>query len=856
MQVPLAGHDGTRLLERDDTLDELAAQLESARRGRGRAVLIGAEAGAGKTSVVREFTRGVDDRTGVLEGACDPLSTPRPLGPFLDLGTRARRLLEVGQVGSSSASVFACLREMLTEQTTVVVLEDLHWADEATLDVVRLIVRRIETLPTLLIGTHRDDELGQDHPVRTMLGDLATAGGVTRLGLRPLSLAAVTELAGASGIDPTTLHERTGGNPFFVSEVLAGGDDHVPMTVRDAILARTGALPPDARALLDVIALSSPAADARVLARFPGEHDDALDRCLTSGLLTAEGHEIRFRHELARLAVEQELSPTRRIALHRQLLDALGGHDERAVDPARLAHHAEGADDAQAVLEHAPIAARQAARAGAYREAAAQYRRTLRFASALGDGDRADLLEGLSRACYLADDQVAAIEEVRHAIECRRRAGETAPLARALVELAGYLQCRGHLTESRQAVDQAVDLVDGSPATAAHAHVDDFVARTRSDELPLDTCLDLARRAREIGERVGDPLVAGHATVTEGSLTMTFDPERGARMLEGAVRRADELGHHEIGARALNNLAARRALSGNRVGANDDAARAIAYCTEHMEDLWRINALAIAARNTLELDRWDEAVDHANAVLRDPRDSPWPHHEALLVLALVRARRGDPGATPAADAAAAVGVPDDEITAHVDLAAARAEIAWTERRIDELDRITSDAIDAARARGDGATVARLGFWRRLGGLDDQPTPFAVPDRAFPPYETTLAELLGDDEASLRAAHDVLLHQGALPASRIAARRLRELGVHDIEVGPRSATRRHPAGLTPREHEVVKLLAEGLRNVEIADRLVISRRTVDHHVAAIMRKLDARSRGEAVARLAEIELTSA
>ena len=853
MQVPITD-GGAALLERDDTLDELATGFESARRGRGHAVLIGADAGAGKTSVVREFCRRLDASTSVLFGACDPLSTPRPLGPFHDLTTSGRMLLGPGQVGTSASAVFECLRDVVSEQTTVLVLDDLHWADEATLDVLRLLVRRIETLPTLLIGTYRDDQLRRDHPVRTMLGDLATSSGLTRLGLQPLSLAAVAVLAADSDLDHETLHVRTGGNAFFVTEVLASGADTVPPTVRDSVLTRTAELPEGAVALLDLVALLPPLADAWLVERLTGGGGRAVDTCLASGLVVADGSGIRFRHELSRLAVEQDVPPTRRIALHRRILDAFEEQTDRTVDSARLAHHAEGADDARAVQTYAPRAAREAGRVGSFREAASQYRRALRFGSALSDGDRAELLEGLSRACYLADDQVAAIAEIRRAIECRRRQGESAPKARALIELAGYLSCRGHLVESGEIVDRALDLVGGLPESVAHAHVYEFQARTGAGELPVDRRLELADRARAIGERCGDAFISGHATVTLGSWTMTVDRARGITILEDAERWADDLGQYEIGARALNVLAGRSAVPGSRDDAREYARRAIAYCAEHMQDLWRINALAIAARNALELDRWDEAVEHADAILRDPRDSPWPHHEALLVLALVRVRRGDPGATSAIERAAAIGVPVDEVTAHADLAAARAEIAWTERRIEDVDRTTAGAIEEARRRVDGDTVVRLSFWRTMAGLADADCERWPPigGDGGPTYESTLAQLVADDEAALRHAHDVLLRLGALPASRIAARRLRDLGVRGIELGPRSATRHDPAGLTPREREVVELLAEGLRNAEIAQRLVISRRTVDHHVAAIMRKLDARTRGEAVARVTGIE----
>ena len=852
MAVPSGGpHRG--LLERDGDLAALGVALEGAEAGAGSTVLIGGEAGVGKTSLLRSFTTSVGNRARVLVGACDPLSTPRPLGPFRDLETPIGVLPDMSTVGPNPSEVFRVLRAVLAEQPTVLVIDDLHCADEASLDVVRLLARRIGSLPTLLVCTYRDDELGRAHPVRRFLGDLATTRPLSRIELSPLSLGAVATLAAGRDIDPCELHARTGGNPFFVAEVLAGDGRDVPPSIRDAVLARCASLPPDAIELLELVSIVTPRAETWLLGEVLGEHGAALEASLRTGLVSADRHGVGYRHELARLVVERELLPQRRLSLHRDTLGVLEGREHDLVDSAQLAHHAEGALDVEAVLRHAPVAAREAAVAGAYREAAAQYARALRCASGISDGERAELLEGRSRACYLADDQVEAIEEIRRAITCRRRQGDATGEARAAIELAGYLSCRGHIAESVRTVERATKLLEDVPECTAHAYVAEFRARMQIS--PDASATASAERAIAIGERFGDDHITGHARVTLGSATMITDFERGSDIIEACIRWAEERGLHEVVARALNNIGARSMWSGRREHAAAQLDRAIAYCAEHVEDLWRINALALAARTALDRARWDDAVDFASAVLRDTRDSPWPHHEALLVLALVRTRRGDPGATEAADSADAVGVPSEEVGAHVDLAAARAEIAWTERRWDDLDRITTHALDEARRRCDDAAIARLSFWRCLGGLSVESGHRVDVDVSGLPYERSLSRLVTGDEAGLRRSLEEFRELGALPASRIAARALRALGVRGIDRGPRSTTRRHPGGLTPREAEVIELLAEGLRNAEIADRLVISRRTVDHHVAAILRKLDARTRGEAVARAAEIHLAA-
>jgi DNA-binding CsgD family transcriptional regulator len=858
------------LLEREDALAVLSAwAAEITDKGGGRLAFVCGEAGVGKTLLLRRFCDGQASVARVLWGSCDPLFASRPLGPLVDVAQITGG--ELGELVQREARphevAAALLRELAARVPTILVVEDLHWADEGTLDVLRLLGRRVRPAPALVIASYRDDELDRSHPLRVVLGELPTGDAAARLRLQPLSLEAVARLAEPCGVDPCELYRSTAGNPFFVSEVLAGAQGVIPETVRDAVLARASRLSTRARAVLDAAAVVPLYAEMWLLEALAGEAVDSLDECIGAGMLRPQAEGIAFRHELARIAIEESLAPDQRLRLHRRALAALV-EQAGTPDAARVAHHAVAAGDTEAVLRFAPVAAARAASFGAHREAAAQYARALQFAERLPPAERADLLDRRSYACYVTGQFDDAIDAQERALECHRQLGDKRGEGDSLRSLSRLLRYIGRSREAmevgREAVAALERLPPGRELAMAYCNLSHLYMHLEDAE----GTIDWGTRALDLAEQLDDPEIRVYALTNIGNIEQLTGVR--TEKLEQSLELAQRFGLEEHAGRAFVAFTWWSSRGRSYAVADRYLEPALEYCTERGLDLWRLFLLASRARSHLDRGRWDDAVESAELVLRDPRTPPVPRIAALAVLGLVRARRGDPDVWTPLDEAWALAQPTGELQRIEPAAAARAEALWLEDHCDRVADATDYALDLAVRRQAWWIVGEFAYWRRCAGIQEEvPATAAEPwatqlegdwrragerwSELDSPYEAALALADADDEHALRSSFEELQRLGARPAAAIVARRLRERGARGIPRGPRQTTRANPANLTTRELEVLGHVAQGLRNAEIAERLFLSEKTVDHHVSAILRKLNVRTRGEAGAEAMRLRL---
>ena len=862
------------VLERDAELSVLADAVRAAVGGAGSVVLVMGEAGIGKSSLVEAVRAHLPTEARMLAGYCDDLATPRTLGPFRDLvGSVGAELSRAVMDGSDRDRVLAALRAELSwpEHPTVLVIEDIHWADDATLDALRYLIRRIADLPVVLILTYRDDELDREHALHGLLGQASRSDHVCYLPLRRLSQEAVRRLSAGSSVDADDLFTLTSGNPFFVQELLASAQgERIPRTIVDAVLARVRTLDPPVQDVLEQLAVvpSAPErwlVDALVPDGVPGRVA-TLAAAEQGGLLTVSTRRISFDHELTRRAIAGSLPSARLVELNQRVLAALVDRD--GSDVARIVHHAAESGDVDAIVRYGPAAARDAARAGAHREAVAHFGLVLEHAGRFAVDERAGLLEQYGIECYTIGAAERAAGAQRQAVELNRRRGDPRTLGSSLRWLSRMQWWAGDRGDAEQAGREAVEVLEQVGDARLLA-----LALSNQSQLHMLAhrslqSISCGERAAALAREAGDPAIISHALTNIGASQLALGDPVGQRTIDEALRVALDAGDVEDACRAYVGIVW-HLLDWFRLGEAERYLTASMQLAEEAEFLGFLSYMHVEqARLEFCRGSWDAAVRLAEFGVDA---SPPVRCPALTVLGRVMVRRGQPEAASLLGPAWDLAVQVNELQRIGPVAAARAEAAWLHGDRAGVRDIAAPVYQEAERLGDQQHQAELGYWLTRAGQRVQPVgdhPYAVQaagrwheaaalwETAGCPYEHAAALAQSPDPQHLLTALGMLDELAAKPLATKIRRRLRALGVTRIPRGPLGGTKVNPAGLTARQIDVLRLLGQGYTNAQIASQLVVSVRTVDSHVAAVLGKLGAATRREAAARAAELGVLGA
>jgi ATP/maltotriose-dependent transcriptional regulator MalT len=862
------------LLERHKQLAQLTRWHEASAAQGGCVVLVTGEAGIGKTAIVGEFTRRRGAGVRALWGACDPLSTPQPLGPLSDVSRQVGgALLEAMTQGTNRDRIFAATVDELERsgKPVVLVIEDMHWADDATLDLMKYLGRRIGRTRAMLIVTYRTDEIHARHPLQTAIG-LLPGETVRRLPLTPLSEAAVGELAQTFGRSPAGLYAATGGNPFYVTEVLTAPPGEIPTSVRDVAIARVAGLSSEARKLAELVAAVPGHSESWLIQAVLRASEATIEECTLSGLRRNPDESLSFRHELARRAVEDALTPAAARSVHTLILQALRNTQRCEVSDSRLVHHALRAGDVAAVLEFAPRAAERSASMGAHHEAIAYYRAALRHADHMSPEVRGRLLDSLAYECFLTSEIETAIATCGDALAIWRSSGNARRAGDTMRSLSRLHWVRGRGEEAHRYAAEAVAALESLGPSEELAMAFSNMAQLAMLASHGSRAIEWGERAIELACRLGNDEILSHALNNVGAARTRKTGDAGWLELERSLQLSLRCRFQEHVARAYTNLASFAIGSRDYRAGLPHLEAGLAFCAEHELAVAEGYLRALRARLNLERGAWSQALEEAEELLRQPGLSVAARIPALTVVGRVRTRRGLEGSLEPLEEARTLAMATGEPQRIVSVAAARAEHAWLHGNHSSVTYQLGSDFGYALRDPDHWRVGQLVFWAsRAGARFDGPLviprPFQLQmsgaclaaSQAWAqlgcPYEQALA-LSDSRESELRKqALEIFNALGAQPMAQRMRRQLKAEGVRGLKRGANRSTRANAAGLTVRELEVLALVAQNLSNAAIARRLYLSAKTVDHHASAILTKLGIASRREAAdaARRLGIEL---
>ncbi len=869
------------LIEREEALNQFTKVTDKLSGGYGGIMLVSGESGIGKTAFLVEARRNSQQDFTFFWSGSDPLFTPRPFGPVHDIAAElSNELLDLLEGGASPSAIFAQFYTALenTKTPTVLVFEDAHWADHATLDLFRFLARRIAFLNCLLVISYRDDEISEQHPFRQVL-DILPSGHTHRVPIEPLTEAGVELLAKGSGSDIAKLFETTAGNPFYITELLAIGtktSDVIPASVKDAINSRLMHLAKGERKFLETISLIPNNISTQLIHELGGpEAETFAMACVARKLLVLDSNgDFRFRHELARLGTLAGISANQQKRLHFEILNALERCNQND-GLALLIHHSAGALDASRVLKYAPSAASQAAKIGAHREAASYLATALRFVDEAETEVAAQLYQDWAYECGLTlkiDDEV--IEARRHAITLWRALGRKEKVSENLRWLSRLHWYRGEAAEAEHFANETIKILESIPNSSERALAYSF--RSQLDMLNdrMDQSIEWGNRALAIEQEYPNPEIRVHALNNVGSAMVLRGNEEGEALLMESLDLSLRHGFHEHAARVYTNFSD-YCLRYKKMAAGEKMiAEGIAFDTSYDLDSWTYYLLGIQSHLRMEQGRLEDAETISMGVLGLDQLTLLMKLPALTVLARSQLRLGRASYKTYLTQSLDNSFATDELQYIIPARLGAVEAAWLKGDTDTayaqlkwLSELDASSTDHWRYGELLEWIHRFKFDLKVKSEFELPEPYQLEladdylsaselwmSKGMP-YNAALSLLQTNEQEAANAlpqAYRILDSIGAKAAIAMVKLRAKKFGVLSklprARRGPYRKTRQHPAGLTAKEQEVLAYIIVGATNQDIAQTLSRSQRTIENHVSSILSKLNVANRMEAMLRV--------
>ena len=853
------------LLERKPFFDLLHQKLAASKLGEGHCVFVCGEAGIGKTSLVKTFCKDLKEEYKVFQGTCDALFTPRPLAPLHDIASQMQiDLWQNDDEHLDRTGLFTRLFSQLSkqEQKTLIVFEDIHWADEATLDFIKFFSRRISQLPCLFILTYRDDENAFVSSMRNIIAQLQP-DSFTRLQLTSLSRQAVASMAAGKGYNGEDVYAISGGNPFYVNEILASYSPGVPDNIKDAILSVYDKQEEGTKNAWQICSVIPGGLEVNRFARIKSSWDEGMDHCFALNIITVKDDKVVFKHELYRRTIEGSLSPFKRIALNKMMLDLFLTSFEDEGEIERIVHYAKNANENALVIKYAPLAARQAASVGAHTEAAKLFLTAIEYST----GDKEQLLElyeAYAYECYLTNQTAEAIIYSSKSLELWKQKGDIENLGNCLYFLSRLWWINDNLKKAEYFAGQAIEVLENQPSSKAKAMAYSLMSQLKMfSDLPGE-CIEWGEKAIALAKELSNTTVLSYALGNVGSVQIRIPALRqeGLAMLKQSLQIASENDHKDSEGMAYVNMGYNGLIIKDYALAEEALAVGIPYCEENNFDLWRLYLLTIKAKLKLETGDWPAAYNLANKLTEDEKTAKLIKIFVLTILATVDMRRGNvEHVLPRLIEAKSNAFETMEPQRIIQALTAFLEYEWILEKHFIEKEILESAIKMTEERGNIYGNSEFSFWLKKArgrflplkevyeGYDISNSEKAKKAARLwkeigCSYNEALCLFEGSDEDK-REAITIIQGLGANAILQKMKLQMRSSGIKHIPRGLRKSTQSNPAFLTERELDVLQLLKEGLHNKEIAGKLFISSKTVDHHISSILFKLDVKSRGKAV-----------